>query len=133
MADIIDRLHKILAMAESPVEEEARTAAIMAVRLIKKHNVQLSMPGRNTEDLFEHFRRPPPAAKPPKPPPPPPKSGRVPRFGERPVPMTAKYISTCRVCGKDCFEGDRVWWLKGHGVTHRDCDDSYWYEEQEPW
>lgn len=42
--NVMDRLAKLLAMAESPVEEEARTAAFLAVKLIKEHKIELRMP-----------------------------------------------------------------------------------------
>lgn len=45
MRDVLSQITKLLALAESPAEEEARSAAMQAVRLIKKHKIELRMPG----------------------------------------------------------------------------------------
>ena len=43
--DVLDRFKKLLAMASSPVEEEARTASHMAVKLIIEHKLEVRLPG----------------------------------------------------------------------------------------
>lgn len=47
MATVLDRIKKLMALTTSPFEEEARTAAVTAVRLIVEHNLLVkSMPRR---------------------------------------------------------------------------------------
>lgn len=59
MRDVIDQINKLLALAESPAEEEARSAAMQAVRLIKKHKIELRMPGVNPPTDAHPFDVPP--------------------------------------------------------------------------
>ena len=43
--DILDKLKKLLEMTASPAEEEARTAAALACKLIREHAIELRLPG----------------------------------------------------------------------------------------
>lgn len=61
MSDILEKVRNLLARTTSPFEEEARSSAYLAAKLILKHNIELSYP-------FGY--RPPP--------PPPPASSGVP-------------------------------------------------------
>lgn len=105
MADILDRLEKLMAMAGSPVQEEARTAALMAVTLMKKHGIRLSLP----DDA------------------PAPRARQKPRAPEVVAhAKTAKVDGFCKQCGGVYFRGDSVW-VGRSGVTHAQCD-LYWRE-----
>lgn len=46
MADVLDRIQKLLALATSPNENEARVAALQAATLIRKHGVVLHLPNQ---------------------------------------------------------------------------------------
>jgi hypothetical protein len=50
MADVLDRIEKLVAVAASPNEEEARTAAVFACRMMLKHKVKFSLPEPEQED-----------------------------------------------------------------------------------
>jgi hypothetical protein len=43
---VLERIEQLMALATSPNEHEARTAALLAVQLMKKHKVVLSIPER---------------------------------------------------------------------------------------
>lgn len=42
-SSVLDRIHRLMALSTSPCEEEARTAALIAVRLIREHRIRLSL------------------------------------------------------------------------------------------
>jgi hypothetical protein len=46
MSSVLDRVESLLALASSSNENEARTAAVLAVQLIRKHRLVISMPSR---------------------------------------------------------------------------------------
>lgn len=52
MADIAERVRKLIQLAGSPSEEEARSAAYLACKLIREHKLELKEPGYNLEELF---------------------------------------------------------------------------------
>jgi len=59
MFNILAKVQKLIALADSPVEEESRNAAILAVRLIKQHDL-LKQPESNvtsSKKLFKSSRR----------------------------------------------------------------------------
>jgi hypothetical protein len=43
----------------------------------------------------------------------------------KPVPIRAKHRGSCHCCGMNIEVGDKVLWVKGHGVTHDYCK-LYW-------
>jgi hypothetical protein len=43
----------------------------------------------------------------------------------KPVPIRAKHRGSCHCCGMNIEVGDKVLWVKGHGVTHEYCK-LYW-------
>lgn len=68
---ILDKVKKLMALTSSPEKEEARTAAMMAVSLIKKHDLLT----KKVETWTSSYEPPPPPPRPasrPEPPPPPP-------------------------------------------------------------
>lgn len=48
MADVIDKITKLLRLSTSDNENEARTSAVAAARLILEHKIVLSLPGAKT-------------------------------------------------------------------------------------
>ena len=105
MSAEMTKVRQLIALATDPgaAAEEARTAAFLAVKLIRKHSLL------DTD--------------PPPPPPPPPSRPTSPSRDEkaRPVKIHAKFPGTCRGCGRAFDAGDRVWWLKGVGSRHMGC------------
>jgi hypothetical protein len=107
MEDPVVRARKLIMLAASPYEGEARTAAYLACRLIREHNIQL---GRSAA--------PTPAPSPPRPTPPPAKR-RVRQVWDRP--MVAKYGGSCLHCSRWFRPGDRIHWRKQVGAVCLQC------------
>ena len=96
---IISRIRKLIALAESThSEEEARTAAREAVRLIAKHGLLTGQPTH-------------------APPPPRPKAAPV---WNGPVTCKSSWTGTCEVCGKALRGSGIVYW-QGKRVRHAAC------------
>lgn len=133
-ASVLDRLEKLFAMAGSPVVEEARTAALMAVKLMKKHGIVPRFPESEPERVH--------TPTPPAPPPPqqpwsgqyqdrsqyqPPRAYHPPGF-DKYKSMPAMRSAACKACGQLYNAGETV--LVGvsrHGITHERCS-AYWNE-----
>jgi hypothetical protein len=113
-------LARVLALVERAAhdgtpEEEARTSAVIACKLIHKHDL---------------LRLLPPAAEPKK-------RGSAPRPTPKPtqketsdpdapvILLGSKYAGRCKACGFTYEVGDRVWWRRGYGATHERCEE-YW-------
>lgn len=95
--DIVDRVRKLIALAESThSEEEARTAAREAVRLIAKHGL---LTGQQTH-------------APPRP--------RAAPAWNGPVMCKPSWRGTCEVCGTKLRGSGIVYWL-GKRVRHAAC------------
>ncbi len=108
MADILDRVKKLLALAASPFPEEARTASFKAAQLIKEHKIELRLPGAAWA--------PPPSASPPS---------AKPKEQDRRI-IVSKYEGWCRVCSSEYAVGERVAWAREKGAIHVKC----WTEQQ---
>ncbi len=65
---VLDRIAKLLALAESPNEHEAQAAMSAAQRLMLKHNIETAVSGRRSSYCFRHLGKP---------------SGRVPEHERR--------------------------------------------------
>ena len=106
---------------EATPEEEARTSAVIACKLIAKHEM-LSLAALES--------RAAPVPEPPRPkradPPPTPKSRSRAADDDPPVVLLAsKYAGRCKHCGFGYEVGDSVWWKRGGGATHEACEE-YW-------
>jgi hypothetical protein len=140
-------LEKIQALTRKALstesEEEARTAAITALRLAQKHGFEIgstepvppprpapppSEPTRKSETVWfwpgtsgDPFGSSPPSPRPAKP------GNPKTRFRRHGKWIAARWESRCRgTCGDDIAVGQRVWWrgdLKG--VL---CESCYWME-----
>jgi len=97
---IVDRITKLIALSTSPYEQEARTAAHQACKLILSHG------------LVVHAK-PAPA--------PPPKPAQAPPPTTAPRPINSRFASYCANCGGDIMEGERILWKRGIGSTHLVC------------
>jgi hypothetical protein len=99
LMDIVDKVRKLVALTASDREEEARTAAYLACKLIRQHSLVISYVG------FEPTRKktPMPRAKDP---------WRI---------IKAKFSGYCRSCGEDWDEGQTIVWAKGEGARCIDC------------
>lgn len=97
----LDRIHKLLALAASPQEEEARTAAALAAKMIRAFGVTLSIGGAHTGGARVGDETPSTLMKP-----------RI---------ITSQYSGLCRTCGNGYAAGDRIQWLRGKGAAHTTC------------
>ncbi|MGZ3424473.1 MAG: DUF2786 domain-containing protein [Polyangiales bacterium] len=61
MADVVERVKALIARTSSPHEEEARTAAVIACRLIREHQLEVTTrgptPSLGREDFWERSER----------------------------------------------------------------------------
>lgn len=120
------------ALHEATPEEESRTCAIMALKMLRKHDVQFHIPGSvraNTvevDDMGYPVGVPEPPWAPTAAPPPPPPVRKNPYKQHVPEVKNEFYrsisINRCEKCGLLTFIGDVVWGDKGGKVVyHKDC------------
>jgi len=96
----------------STPEEEARTSAVIAARMIYARGFQVAVPGKAPSS-------PPPREKEPK------KASK-----REPKPyrvFTSRFDGWCRSCDDPFDVGEVVAWIKDRGCTHYDCR-SFWEE-----
>ncbi len=123
----LDKAQKLIALAlGTHSTEEARTTALIAVRLIAEHKLlSAPAPAGDPFDWFrEGVRKQRERERAPNPPPPKPKYGYG--YSTRPAPdgcawIKAKFDATCLFCGEATRTGESVLWEKGNGVIHEDC------------
>jgi hypothetical protein len=115
MTAILERLQRLLALAESPNDNEARNAALLAVRLIKQHGVKLALP---TEPPTSTPRRPSPSAGTRRRTP---VSGRTKRVADVPAPIVSPLGGDCIECGTRYRAGSSIYWLESGGGLHTRC------------
>ena len=66
MADVLDKIRKLVALTASPNENEARSAAFLACKLIRENQVQLNLSGPVPRiDPISYTPYPPPRRPPP--------------------------------------------------------------------
>lgn len=101
-AATLEKVRKLIALAGSPYEEEARTAAFLACKMIRELGLSFAQ------------------AQPAPPAPPPPSVDREAHHG-KPRHMPLKYAGSCRQCGEWIEEGSWAYWTKGEGVVCENC------------
>jgi hypothetical protein len=125
------------AVHASTPEEEARTAAILAVRLMHKLGLHPSKspaptPARTPQrDPWGPVTDSWPSVAHPRPgkrgkvrkPPAPASNGQV--YVKEPVRIRSNFPGICLGCGETFEGGETVWWLKSEGATHAECR-GYW-------
>lgn len=103
-------VEQLLALADSPEVDEARTASYAAVRLIKKHKIVLTLPARGAPVSF-----------------PAPKVDVASVVREKKSPtgqwrdMEAKYQTACKHCDKPIRKDQPIKWARGKGAFHPKC------------
>jgi hypothetical protein len=109
---VIERIEQLLALATSPNEHEARTAAMLAAALIRKHKIVLSMPART--------KTPQPSARRAR------SSPRgVRRVADPPERIEAPLGGECVHCGGRYGAGQTIFWLRSGGGLHPKCLDGW--------
>lgn len=109
----LEKIRKLIALAGSSSEEEARTAAYHACRLIREHDVKIGA-STSANDSWSSPAAHYAAASRPPPGPPPAKTGEY-------VRIRTKFESTCRHCGKSIRVEDEMAWSKGKSSYHWIC------------
>jgi hypothetical protein len=93
---VIDKVRKLIALASSPYEEEARSAAFKAAALIREFQL----------DVIDPAQRPR-------------RNDDWPRWVE----IISRYDGRCKTCLHSYAVGDYVLWKQGVGCIHTDCDE----------
>lgn len=112
-----ERVMKLVMLASSPNENEARTAAFLACKAIREGGLLIV----SSEDPRLRGR-----AAPPPPPPPPPRPKEPPPKPKEPPPVKRRLISVlyeswCKTCRVHLPVGTEAWWAANQGVVCRGC------------
>lgn len=106
-----------MSLATSPNEHEARTAALLAVQLMKKHKVVLTVPERKAT--------PQPAKKPT----PQPRRRSSPRGTKKmhdpPAKIVAPLGGDCFHCGGRYRADQQIFWFDAKGGMHIKCFEDW--------
>ena len=111
------RVAQLVALAGSPYEQEARTSAYLACKLIREHGLRIESGQAPTEFIptagggrdGEHRVEAPPFV-----------AGGACR-------ATARYAVVCLQCGALIREGQTLWWMRGVGGVHEGCNPAVLY------
>jgi len=125
----LEKVLRLIALSASPSEEEARTSAVLACRLIQQHKLLVVLPnGANgTNGFHSPYPRsgsawsPPPAPSPRPPPRPAPAPKRSKPRNPKPRLIVLNYRGVCSTCKQYITRGSRAWWRPGKGVAHETC------------
>jgi hypothetical protein len=101
-------VHRLIALSASPNENEARNAAVLAVRLIRKHGLVLSIPASSVPG------RATPRSKP--------RAGHVADTVDR---IRSPLGGECIHCKSRYKAGAEVLWLASGGGIHPHCYDAW--------
>ena len=108
-----------MALATSPNEHEARNAALLAVQLMKKHKVQLTVPERKAT--------PPQSVK--RPTPQPARRRSSPRGTKKmhdpPAKIVAPLGGDCFHCGGRYRADQQIFWFDAKGGMHIKCFEEW--------
>jgi hypothetical protein len=99
-AKALDRIRKLIALASSPNENEARNAALLAVTQIRELGVTLSL-GTTVAGTGE--------------------SPNIPVDKPSAIIIPSKFAGRCRACSQPFSVGDSVQWVRGKGAAHEAC------------
>lgn len=106
----LQKVRCLIALAASPYEQEARTSAFLACKLIREHGFRVVE--ASARDRDEPYSPPPPPPSPPE---------EEAKPAPKPRVIQARFGARCRACGQWCDEGSTIWWKRGVGCTHYEC------------
>jgi hypothetical protein len=115
MASVLERLERLIALTESPNANEARNAAMLAVRLIREHHIKLALPA-------EPKTRPSPSGGVRKKTP---GSARSKRAPDTPTEIKSPLGGDCVECGGRYRAGSQVFWMQSGGGMHPKCFEAW--------
>ena len=100
MTPIAKKVQYLIALATSPNDNEARTAAILACSLIREHGLEICEPGTKAPPSI-------PAAE---------------TETTRRIKIRSRFNGWCRSCGEAYDAGDLIAWARDAGAVHVECD-----------
>jgi len=124
--NVVEKVHQLMALATSPNEHESRSAALLAVQLIRKHRLVLSLPTSGSGGISRARTKSDPgrpadqpAAKRSR------SSGRGHRrVADPPERIVAPLGGECVECGTRYRADSPIYWFASGGGMHVKC-----YEE----
>ena len=125
MKNVLERVHQLIALATSPNENEARNAALLAVQLIRKHRLVLSLPTAGSGGVPRARTKSDPGRAADHGTPRKRSSGRgVKRVADPPERIVAPLGGECVECGSRYRADQPIYWFASGGGMHVKC-----YEE----
>lgn len=106
MLDVLQKVQALLALTTSPNIDEARNAALAAVRLIRQHGLVITSPAPHTGTSFPAptFRA---------------RSRKNGNSGWRRI--KSKYAGSCRWCKQTIEPNTTIYWSRDAGAYHCAC------------
>ncbi len=129
MSSVLERVRKLIALTSSPNENEARNAAVLAVRLIREHHLVLSVPARRTSTPRGTPRATPARGAAGATPARGTAGASMPRAARRArdpaEPIRSPLGGDCPECGGRYRRGETVWWFPSGDGMHARCYASW--------
>jgi hypothetical protein len=132
MSDVLETIENLLALAGSANENEARNAAVLAVKLIRRHRLVISFPARadhafrgraRSEPEVEAARRPTPSST--RKPSPAPRRSRSSKknkpVADPPERIVAPLGGECVHCKARYARDASIYWFPAGGGMHPKC------------
>lgn len=116
-------MKKLLALAASPNEHEARNAALLAAKLIREHGLDLvdrrpppkKTPSAAARRSTPHDKRTRKSSG----------GGRTRAVPDAPVKIASPLGGDCFHCGRRYRAGTDIYWSDSRGGMHPDCFDAW--------
>ncbi|MDB4934649.1 MAG: hypothetical protein JWP87_1621 [Labilithrix sp.] len=125
MKNVVERVLQLIALTASPNDNEARNAAMVAVQLIRKHRLVLSLPTTGSGGVprartkSDPGRAEAPGARRSR------SSGRGKRVADPPERIVAPLGGECVECGARYRADTSIYWFASGGGMHPKCFDEW--------
>jgi hypothetical protein len=117
-ATVLERVLRLIALTESPNENEARNAAVLAVKLIRQHKITLVIPEGRVPTPAPRRVSPAPRKRTPS-------TGRTRRVVDVPAEIRSPLGGDCVECGARYRAGATIYWLESGGGLHPRCFEAW--------
>jgi hypothetical protein len=109
---VLERVQKLIALASSPNENEARNAAVLATRLIRRHRLVISLPPATPVTAAPKAKK---------------TSSRrgVRQVADVPERIVSPLGGECTMCGARYRGGQHVYWFTSGGGMHEACFEKW--------
>lgn len=114
---VLTRIQQLMALAASSNEHEARSAALLAVQLMKKHKVVLTVPERKPTPPSTKRQTPQPRRRSS------PKGTK--RMHDPPAKIVAPLGGDCFHCGERYRADQQIFWFDAKGGMHIKCFEQW--------